>query len=292
MNPWEDKEMEILKQHYPTMKTKELALLLGKNSTAIVSMANRNGIKKAPGFSGKKVWQDKDDTYLKQYYAKGDLNKMCAELKCSICALYARSFILGLNRDNDMIKDNRRKWALENKDILSQFQFKKGSISWNTGKKQVDYMSPENIEKTKKGRYKPGNIPWHQKPIGTLIVHSNGDVFEKVKEGFGHENWARKNRLEYEKHFGSIPEGAVIEVLDGNKMNWNPENLVLKTKRENLRDNGLRDTCILKRYMNVRDPRDIQEYIENHSDLIEMKRNEVKLNGRLKKIKIASGTKT
>jgi hypothetical protein len=292
MDPWEDEDMEILKQKYPIMKTKELALLLGKSNTAVVSMANRNGIKKAPGFCGKKIWQDYDDAYLKQHYAKGDLNKMCNDLKCSRRALYARAFILKLMRDSDMIKEARRIWAFENKDILSQFQFKKGSVSWNTGKKQVDYMTPENIEKTKKGRFKPGNIPWHQKPIGTLIVHSNGDVFEKVKEGCGHENWARKNRLEYEKHFGSIPEGAVIEVRDGNKMNWNPENLVLKTKRENLLDNGLRDTCILKRYMNVRDPEEIQEFIENHSDLIEMKRNEVKLNGRLKKIKSASGTKT
>ena len=36
-------------------------------------------------------------------------------------------------------------------------QFKKGNVAHNKGKKQIEYMSQESIERTKKTRFKKGN---------------------------------------------------------------------------------------------------------------------------------------
>lgn len=61
-------------------------------------------------------------------------------------------------------------------------------------------------------------------PIGTIV--DDGDGYLKIKTGVGSSGWERLHRHIYEKEHGSIPEGYKIVFLDGNKQNYDKDNLV------------------------------------------------------------------
>jgi len=45
------------------------------------------------------------------------------------------------------------------------------------------------------------------------------------------------------------------------------------------------DTAIVKRYFKIKEPASIAEFIKRYPELIELKRNEIKLNGKLRQLK-------
>jgi hypothetical protein len=44
--------------------------------------------------------------------------------------------------------------------------------------------------------------------------------------------WKLKHKLIYEQHYGPLPKGGVILFADGNRSNFNIDNLILTTQRE------------------------------------------------------------
>ena len=44
--------------------------------------------------------------------------------------------------------------------------------------------------------------------------------------------WKLKHKLIYEQHYGPLPEGGIILFADGNKSNFDIDNLILTTQRE------------------------------------------------------------
>lgn len=94
-------------------------------------------------------------------------------------------------------------------------------------------------------KFKKGNIPWHKgrgnkrlkgkgkgspKPIGTESVNNSDYVIVKVSE----KEWKFKHRLIYEKYKGEIPKGYVVIFADKNKRNFNINNLILISKKQQM----------------------------------------------------------
>ena len=85
--------------------------------------------------------------------------------------------------------------------------------------------------------------PFTQKrPIGAECK-SGGKIYVKVGNsvisGGEHSykdggNWIEKKRYIYEQHFGMIPENYGVIHLDGNKENFDPENLYAVSRRVNI----------------------------------------------------------
>lgn len=169
--------------------------------------------------------------------------------------------------------------------IGEETRFKHNSPGWNKGLKQVDYMSPEMIKKTSATRFKKGQDSHNVKPIGYERITVDGYVEVKVrhlKNGDGkNKNFELKQRLIYEKEKGKIPPGMNVEFLDGNKMNFDISNLVLRTRKENFITNTMRDEAIVKRFLKVKEPELIAEMIEKHPYLIELQRNILKTKSKL-----------
>jgi hypothetical protein len=171
-------------------------------------------------------------------------------------------------------------------DIGIGTRFYKKMAGWNKGKKQTEYMSAENIEKTKIGRFKKGQDPHNTVAIGHERVSRDGylEVKVKHKKGIGkNHNFVAKHRIIYEKHFGPIPKNCNVEFLDNDKMNFEPSNLVLRTKKENLLMNTMRDQSIVKRFFGVREPELVEKIITEMPGLITLKRNTIKLNQKINK---------
>ena len=93
--------------------------------------------------------------------------------------------------------------------------FKKGSDPWNKGTK--------GLTGPNKTSFKKGRMPQNHKPIGSERI-DNKEGYIKIKIGEP-DKWELKHKFIYEKYYGEVKEDEVIMFLDGNKTNFNIENL-------------------------------------------------------------------
>ena len=110
-------------------------------------------------------------------------------------------------------------------------QFKKGNVAHNKGKKQIEYMNQESIERTKETRFKKGNKPKNYRPVGSERITKDGYIEVKVADP---NKWETKNKIIYKQYFGDIPKGHKVIYADGNKLNNDINNLILVSNNEEL----------------------------------------------------------
>jgi len=105
-------------------------------------------------------------------------------------------------------------------------RFKKGQTPWNKGLK--GYMGPN------KTSFKKGEVPANYRPIGSERVSMDGYTEVKIKDP---NVWELKHRLIWEKHHGPIPDGHVVIFGDGDKTNFDIDNLILVSREQLLQLN-------------------------------------------------------
>lgn len=115
--------------------------------------------------------------------------------------------------------------------------FRKGQTPHNKGKK----MPKEVYEKVKHTMFAKGNVPPNHRPVGSERISKDGYIEVKVAEP---NKWRLKQRVVYEEAKGKIPEGCTIIFLDGNKRNFDIDNLRCITRSEllYLNCNGLNNS--------------------------------------------------
>ena len=135
----------------------------------------------------------------------------------------------GYNLSESAIANRKNKLGLSSG--IKGGQFQKGSIPFNKGKKQKDYMSEEAINKTKNTRFKKGNIPHNHRPVGSERTTLEGYIEVKVAEP---NKWKIKAVVIYEEKYGKIPKGHKVIYLDGNRQNLDVSNLKAISSAEEL----------------------------------------------------------
>lgn len=116
-------------------------------------------------------------------------------------------------------------------------KFRKGQTPHNKGKK----MPKEVYEKVKHTMFAKGNVPPNHRPVGSERISKDGYIEVKVAEP---NKWRLKQRVVYEETKGKIHEGCPIIFLDGNKRNFDIDNLRCITRSEllYLNCNGLNNS--------------------------------------------------
>lgn len=103
-------------------------------------------------------------------------------------------------------------------------RFGHGRVAPNKGKK----LSERMYNALKPTMFQTGNLPHNTQPLGTEVIGKGGYIYVKVGEDYTqprHINWRPKHQLIWEKHHGPIPKNYVVIFLDGNKRNFDPDNL-------------------------------------------------------------------
>ncbi len=124
---------------------------------------------------------------------------------------------------------------IEDKNRKSNGQFRKGCIPLNKGKKMKD----ETRKKLASSWFQKGHLNWNTRKIGSERIAKDGYIEVKVTDKF-HNNEARKNWRnkhlviyeEYHKCTVDTKKDCVI-FLDGNKRNFDIDNLYLVSRAEN-----------------------------------------------------------
>lgn len=104
--------------------------------------------------------------------------------------------------------------------------FEKGHVSANKGQK----MTAEQYEKCKATMFKKGDIPHNHKSVGSERINKDGYLLIKIAEP---NKYVLKHRYIWEQANGPIPKGHVLIFLDGNKQNFDLNNLACITLAEN-----------------------------------------------------------
>ena len=101
--------------------------------------------------------------------------------------------------------------------------FRKGSTPWNKGLK--GYMGPN------KTSFKKGTIPPQYRPVGSERVNKDGYIEIKVADP---RTWKLKQRYVYEQYYGEIPKDHNVIFADGNRQNFDIDNLIAVSRSEML----------------------------------------------------------
>lgn len=101
-------------------------------------------------------------------------------------------------------------------------KFGEGHIPWNKGMKGLDTGGKET-------RFKKGHKPHNYLPVGSERVNGDGYVDIKISDP---NKWRGKHIVVWEKHNGPVPKGHAVIFGDRNRRNFDPNNLVLVSRRQ------------------------------------------------------------
>lgn len=137
--------------------------------------------------------------------------------------------------------NNKFKWNLSESAIANQKnklgltsgivggQFQKGQTPFNKGKTWNEYMSREGQKNSSKTQFQKNNIPWATKPVGAERKDKDGYIEIKIAMP---NKWQLKQRYVYEHTYGKIPKGYNVIFANGNKYNFDLDNLILVSNAE------------------------------------------------------------
>ena len=177
---------------------------------------------------GKTFFTEEEDKFIKENYLTMPIKKMGDKLKRSYCGIQGRLNHYNLVIPREIIEQRKK-----------DSQKRPGCIPMNKGLKQTDYMTPEQIERTKATRFKKGHIPFNaigfkNGDVSIRIDHKNrsGTKYKWIRISMGH--WKMLHHFLWEEMYGERPEGAVLRFKDGNQMNCTVDNLELIDKKTNM----------------------------------------------------------
>jgi len=213
--------IDYLREITPGRRSWEVTRLFnerfGMNASeyAIKTLRLKNGIKLTVPRTVKQ-YTDEQIAYLKELSDRGLFNR-------EITRLFNERF--GTSRTENAIQQQRCKYGIK---TTARHYWPKGHKPWNAGMRGVNFGG----EKT---QFKKGHKPQTWVPVGSESEDKDG--YTKVKIA-NPNKWAYKHRLVWERHHNrKIPPGHAVLFGDGNKRNFDPDNLILVSRAQLARMN-------------------------------------------------------
>ncbi len=132
-------------------------------------------------------------------------------------------------------------------------QFSKGHVPWNKGIKTDGSKIPDRT------KFQKGSLPHNYRPIGWSRIDSEGYHWIKVADP---NKWKMIHVIQWEVEHGQVPKGKIVIFKDGNRNNFDIENLILVDRKEHMLRNSI------QRY-----PMEVQQSIKAISKLKKIIKN-------------------
>lgn len=131
------------------------------------------------------------------------------------------------NKQKEYIhKEYKNKTSSELTELLNQrfnSNFKISTI--------INYKKRMRLRSGVNTQFQKNMIPHNYKPIGSEFISKDGYTYIKVSDP---NKWVHKQVYIYECHFGKIPKDHSVIFGDGNKQNFNIDNLILANNNDKL----------------------------------------------------------
>jgi len=267
---WPQEHVDVLRTIYPVLPMEDLLKILPYSKQKIKCAAARHKLtKKGKCYS----WKYEHEQKLIELYPTTLIKDLQVLFDKTESQIGSAAFKLKL------VKDPEFKYQQCLKSC-----YKPGSVPLNKGKKQSEYMSPQQIEKTKATRFKTG-----QKSITELY---DGAITERAdKSGTVHKYiriskgvWVELQIVNWEKVNGPIPEGHCLWCLSEDRTNCDPSNWELITQKENLWRNSASNNLTDRYVANTVAWRnaELADEILQYPEIIDLKRKQLQLNRAIK----------
>ena len=238
MRKWTNEQIEYLKKIYKNKSDQQITDLINKkfntNYTKSAINSKKGDLHLISNAHFFKYSQEMIDYIIRNHKGKS-LKELANDVN--------KKFNLNVNEDSigNLKSRLRLKYGIILESARNDGCFKKGNKPINKGKKWDEYMSNEGQANSRKTCFKKGNKPSNAVPIGTEKMRYSGShpndpgyVYVKVTDGKGNKNWIPKQHLIYEQHYGKIPEKSKVIFADGNRFNFDIDNLILLSNSEEL----------------------------------------------------------
>lgn len=180
---------------------------------------------------GKTSFTKEEDQFIKDNFLTMPIKTMGNKLNRSGCGVIGRMRNLNLIVPGEIIQQRK-----------IDSNFKAGHVPDNKGKKQIDYMTAEQIEKTMHTRFQKGHVPGNALDVGTEVTRTDkrsGKTYVMIKVE-GNIKLMYKQIHVWETHNKKkLPKGFNIVFKDGNNFNCNIENLECISNAELMKRNTI-----------------------------------------------------
>ena len=180
------------------------------------------------------IWSDEEKQYLAEITPGRGYKEIQSMMSCKFGFDYTHHQIKGAITRNKLNTGRTGR-------------FEKGHATWNKGTK--------GITKANVTSFKKGQKSHNYKPVGSERITKDG--YCEIKVSDTGRRWRPKHVLIYEKHHGKVPKGSAVIFLDGDKRNFDIDNLYLVTRSQlaMLNKNSLiqKDAELTKTAINVVD---------------------------------------
>ncbi len=180
---------------------------------------------------GRTSFSEMEDLFIKENYLTMPVKTIGKVLRRSFTGVMGRIKQMGLTIPND-IKEKRK----------SAGQYRKGQSPFNKGKKQSEYLSPEQIAKCRKTSFQPGLIPHNSLPDNSEVERfdkRSGKKYLMIKVP-GLRKLIYKQVHVWENHHNKrLPKGYNIIFKNGNTMDCNIDNLECISNAELMKRNTI-----------------------------------------------------
>jgi hypothetical protein len=277
-----------IKANYLTITLKEIAEVIGSTADKISYYLNVNGLKiskehRYAKTSAKRIGKTSltisQQEFIKEKYLLIPVKTMANIIGAGETAVRKFMKNRSLIIPPEIIERNRK-----------SAQIKAGNVPANKGKKQHEYMTPEQIARTAGTRFKKGNIPPNAfDKDGVIVIRHdghknrfNGRPYKYIRVALG--KWREYHLYLWEKENGPLPKGHCLWFMDGDSLNVRLDNLELITRKENRLRNASWNTLTDKFVASTIAWRDkeSQENLLEHPEIIDLKRKQILLNRAIK----------
>jgi hypothetical protein len=235
MKDWSTKDIELLKELYPTIPTPEVAKRLGRSGVSVRTKAVKLKIKKL--IDSNNPYTPEKKALLEKLYPNTTNKEIAKILGVTEGSVISAGFRYKLRKTPEFMRERSLKTC-----------YKKVRVPENKGKKITEYASFEAIEKMKRTQFKKGQAPVNYKPVGSERLDSEGYTQVKISDP---NKWKMKHVIEWEKLHGAVPKGFIVVFANKDKTDFSPSNLEIVTRRQNLDRNSVHNY-----------PKDIQRTIQ------------------------------
>lgn len=161
----------------------------------------------------KHIWKQSEIDYLKIHYPDARTDLISKTLGLPISKIYSKAKKMNLKKSDAFLNsaDSGRTDGKRG----SKTRFQSGQSAWNKGK---EFVAGGN---SALHRYKPGQRPFNEMPIGSLRINGDGYLDRKISNapGSNNERWKPVHRLVWIDANGPVPENHMIVFKPGMRTN-------------------------------------------------------------------------
>lgn len=180
----------------------------------------------------KRHWTPAEDTAIRDLYPTQSAYEIGEILNRSARMIWNRASELGIKKPREAIAERARKRSNDPNHGSRATRFQPGLTPWNKGK--PFHAGGRSVDtQFKPGKPRTGKAAALYRHVGSLRINADGYIDRKINDDKPYyKRWKGEHLVIWEAANGPVPAGCAVIFKDGNKRNFDLDNLELITRRE------------------------------------------------------------